>query len=305
MIFVEFALEPEALVGWHRFQYLTGQFGFHTGRLISRFPGKWTELVRDTCRDLPDVERKMIITKLSSERFKKTKLIPSGRDFDPGATWFANALRHQDGSKPFFRVVAVQNPGSRTDVLVASAIDEDIPDMEEGPQGCVRRRADKLAGALLPLLQNSREIVFVDPHFNPSEQRWRPLLCACVLAATSGGRPVRKIEYHLEAPDSCEKFRAHCRDLLCPELPLDCEVTFVLWDDQVYPPEPLDLHPRLILTEWGGVHIDRGLDEHRRLETLATVLTKPVWAKFWSMFAERRTRYRLVDEVRAGRGGLL
>ena len=44
----EYALEPELVASWHdrmQFRFFIGQFGFGTGRVVSRYPKQWRELV--------------------------------------------------------------------------------------------------------------------------------------------------------------------------------------------------------------------------------------------------------------------
>jgi hypothetical protein len=46
----EYALETELVASWHeqmRFRFFVEQFGFGTGRVVSRYPNNWRQLVRD------------------------------------------------------------------------------------------------------------------------------------------------------------------------------------------------------------------------------------------------------------------
>ena len=42
----EYALEPELVASWHslyKFHLFSGKFGFGAGRVVSRYPKKWTK----------------------------------------------------------------------------------------------------------------------------------------------------------------------------------------------------------------------------------------------------------------------
>jgi hypothetical protein len=57
----EYAVEPEAIgLSWSDFRYVIEKFGFDHGRLISRFPNRWFEMVLEVAKTLPDVERKRV-----------------------------------------------------------------------------------------------------------------------------------------------------------------------------------------------------------------------------------------------------
>lgn len=66
----EFAIDPVAMNNWQNFRYLNDNFGVEHGRLISRFPKKWTKMVCNACNDNYDcgkistIDRKRIVERL-------------------------------------------------------------------------------------------------------------------------------------------------------------------------------------------------------------------------------------------------
>jgi hypothetical protein len=85
----EFAVDPEALVGWQNFRYLVQKFGISHGRLISRFPRQWKRMEYEACDDCPDLEKKRITVAL--ERIDD-KLFAAGRAYDRTRDWVPNAV---------------------------------------------------------------------------------------------------------------------------------------------------------------------------------------------------------------------
>ena len=106
-------------------------------------------------------------------------------------------------------------------------------------------------------------MILVDPNFSPDTTRWRRPLVGLFKSANRG-RALARCEYHLKAKATEEHFRSALGDQLAPPLPEGSCVTFFRWaqwpakDGQ---PVGEDLHPRFVLTEFGGVRVNFGLDE--------------------------------------------
>ena len=98
----EFALEPRLLHNWDRFQRLIALFGLSQGRLISRFPKKWKEMVLAavTC---PPVEKAKIEEAL--RRRLDDRLFPRHHNWLDDFSWLENAVA-EHGIRPFHDVLA-------------------------------------------------------------------------------------------------------------------------------------------------------------------------------------------------------
>ena len=301
LIFQEFAVEPAAVAAsWQQFQYVTEKFGFDTGRLISRFPSHWMrevwEIVRD-CDGIGAIQKKRIEEKLA--KFKNTKLIKSRRNYDGGGTWLERAeTQHQLAA--FHAVIACANPRKRDYVACVDELDEEKPPLstilqDDNPK--VMRTADALAASLTLLLENSREILFVDRFFNPAYDRWRNPLKHFLQVATSYSRKLRRCEYHLEDSDdrpNSDFFHTQCKQLIPRCIPVGMSMRIIRWKGI---PDGLDLHPRFILTEVGGVHIDSGLDERRGADTIITPLNQNLWRTCWNEYQKGTSPFTFVDSV--------
>jgi hypothetical protein len=274
LILQEYAVEPTALACWDKFRYITEKFGFDQGRLISRYPGDWEDKVRRACSGLRDVEKKKVVEKLALN-FRRKKMLDTSRPYNTMYNWIQNA-ELVDRSSPFHCIIACQKRGLIEKVVPADEIDEDNAWMHVKREDSIPRTAKALADFVTPVLLNSREILFVDPHFDPSRSKWRNTLRAFLTVAVSRGMRLSKCEYHLLAKAELEWFRKTCTDLLPKNLPRGLRLRLVRWNDDSSDKE---LHPRYILTDIGGVRVENGLDEHPGAETDVGLLTEDLWKR--------------------------
>ena len=78
----EYAVEPQMIgASWLVFRLLIEKFGFDRGRLISQFPKAWFKEVYAASAAMNPIERKRLEESLN--RAKRTKVIRSGRSYDP------------------------------------------------------------------------------------------------------------------------------------------------------------------------------------------------------------------------------
>lgn len=289
----EYGLEPEVLSNWQSFRYFYEKFGVEHGRIISRFPKKWTRMVYEACSKCAEVERKKIEEGLANI---KTKLLSSNREYNDTIPWLDNAeAQHQ--LRPFHAIIAGSNPRKRPEVLISEELAEkDTPLWTTSRECIVPRNAAEMASCVRPLLQACSEILFVDPHFSPTASRYLHTFEQFVLAVI-GNTKIRRIEYHLQDSEdkpSKEFFEQKC-EKLTRLLPKGMDVSFIRWK-QVEGKE--DLHPRYILTDIGGVRIEHGLDEGEEGETTdISLLDYPVYSKRWKDFQRDSSPYEYVDEV--------
>src|SRR5262245_35647980 len=112
----DFALEPALLNNWESFQRIVSLFGASQGRLISRFPKKWQEMVLASVVCGP-VEKLRITEALV--RVTKTVLFPREHDWNALLPWLDNAVA-EHGKRPFSAILAVSNAVNHSDIVIAS-----------------------------------------------------------------------------------------------------------------------------------------------------------------------------------------
>jgi hypothetical protein len=279
----EFAVEPSLLHNWDRFQRLVGLFGVGQGRLISRFPKKWPEMVLASVTCGP-IEKEKITEALI--RASKSVLLPREHEWNDAFPWFDNAIA-EHAKRPFDAILAGSSPASHGDVVDASDLDVTAlpPKLRAGPSKLVVRSAAQMAEAVRVLLLFSKKVVLIDRNFSPKSPRFRdPLgeMLLCLLDRHGKPRQV-DVELHFghrildDAPD----FKAACQAHLQDVIPLGMRLTVTRWNHD-------DLHNRYILTDRSGVVIGEGLDEANekstRTDDVLTLLSPETAAELLDKF---------------------
>lgn len=253
----EYAVEPKAIgSNWQDFRYLIEKFGFDRGRLISQFPKAWLREVYEASTNFKPVERKRLEESLA--RAKKSALMRSGRAYDPAlGGWLENAMsQHQ--LVPFHAIVAAENANGDASIVVAADVDEQSALMVSPHTWEVPRTGAALAAAMGPLLRSGRNLVFVDPYFDVSRQRYRETLRACLAIAHSSGNRAARCEVHFCDRDSRLPVELLERDgptWLRGVIPDGMSVTLYAWEERL---GGEDFHARYLLTDVGGIGVEAG-----------------------------------------------
>jgi len=237
------------------------------GRLISEFPSDWREIVCRRAYDVSSTKAASIAARLkpSPGLASVKKWIPTSRAFDRGKDWLSNAERHES-SRPFDVIVARKNPRDKGSVLVAGEFAKDQPPWKTNTQKEVPRTAESLLDCVRLLFQASNELMLVDQNFDAAEPRFRDPFAALV-GARDGAKPWQRCELHVGHPltkqGSLDKAVLgnrihHMRYHLAALVPKGSTLRVCFWYRKSGGKK---LHPRFILTEYGGVQVDYGLDE--------------------------------------------
>jgi hypothetical protein len=126
-----------------------------------------------------------------------------------------------------------------------------------------------MAQCIAPLLRMSRELSFVDPHFDPQRIENRNPLRGFLFAASQYRDigPIIKVEIHTSDADNkpgAQTFRERCERLLPEIIPMGMTVRVYRWRQRDGGEK---LHNRYVLTELAGVQFHVGLDEGNPGET--------------------------------------
>lgn len=255
----EYAVEPKAIgTSWESFKYLIEKFGFDRGRLISRFPKKWTQQVIETARQsgMAEVRFKSLVDKL--DKAKTQVLVPSGRHYDSVAgDWLDNAIQ-QHTLEPFRAIIASENRGVKDFILVAEEIVEETPLMIAPTEQEVGQIGKLLAEAMSPFLKYSKKILFVDPYFDLRESRYKETLQASLEIIAAAGSNGVQCELHFRDFDdtpSTQFIASSVASWLKGKLPEGLTVRLFSWKRK----KPgVKFHARFLLTERGGILVDEG-----------------------------------------------
>ena len=275
----EFALDPKVICRFQQARYFLDQFGVPYGRMISRFPSAWTKQVYQSIKRLPDIEKLKIVELLNQAQ---RKMVRSGRPYDPTLGWLQNAEK-QHLAKPFQAIISTENPNSSLQVLLAEEVTQNTQLWRVPTKAEVPRNARSVTAAIQPLISAANKILLVDPHFDPSQQRFRAVLEHLARCAVNNSSCSPTIEYHVRSDfrgaPTFEHFKSQSLEKLPRLLPQNLEVRFVRWAERLH---GLQFHERYILTEFGGVKVDPGLDEGPEGHTFLLELDEyeSIWARY-------------------------
>lgn len=185
----EYALDPALVAGWHdlkEWALYREAFADGRGRYGSMFPRqngkKWRQYVFHRFRELfpeatPESQswlRLDALLKQLSERM--VERIAS----DARAVPWLEKVVEEHRARPFHGILSTQPAAGVPEVITPDMLfGEHQPSAWKAPQSSViARNALAFAQALAPLLTRCKEAVFVDPYFDPKEQRFRNSLAA-------------------------------------------------------------------------------------------------------------------------------
>lgn len=276
----EFALEPTLLNSWERFRYLTEKFGVSQGRLISRYPKRWKAMVYDALGACSEMEKKRIEERLV---WLDDRMMTRSHEWQAGRDWLSNA-EDEHAKRPFHAIVAGANPRAKPEVLIADQLDQNTPAWTVRREIVVARQAADLANALSPLLCLAREIVFIDPYFDPYKPRARATLREFLVRARTRGNgiQIQRVEFHTAFREGIAEFDAECQRQLPQRIPAGISLRIVRLRERA---GGEGLHNRYILTDRGGVRLAWGLDEGVAAQTddlslLEDVLFRTRWDQY-------------------------
>ena len=294
-----YAIEPDALVTWDKCRHILDLMGFPHGRAIAAYPTRkrWKALVRAACRentDLGDRDRRRIMRKLDQSNAKMIRL-GGPDDYDGAITpaeegWIRNAVARQAAAREFHAVLARRNPEGHPDVVLEEDVDESHERLAVPREVPVLRESAALAAHVGTLVRNSRQLMLIDPYFDPFFRRWRPVVQACLALAAQAVNGALRVEIHtlargkippvqdgpgsdgFESPHatvvsprrvqdgpSSEEFERRCRSHVPGMLKAGVgAVRICRW--RIREDAPDDFHARYLSTDRGGYRLDKGLD---------------------------------------------
>jgi hypothetical protein len=293
----EYAVEPKAIGSdWQTFRYLIEKFGFDRGRLISQFPKAWLREVYEASAAMKPVERKRLEESLS--RAKQSKIIQSGRPYNPTlGGWLQNAIA-QHAVAPFHAIIANDNPTANADVILVEEVDEAHPLMVSAQSWEVDRVGVTLANAMAPLLKSARTILFVDRYFDIRDDRYKETLKSALdLVGASGSAAVRW-EIHFCDHDTrppAEMIERDARRWLRGVLPAGMSIVLFCWKERA---GGADFHARYLLTDRGGMNVEAGFSaEGVRQKVQLALLDLSFCQEKLAEFARSSTKFSLVEPV--------
>jgi hypothetical protein len=291
----EYAVEPTAISSdWKTCRYIAELFGFDRGRLLCLFPKAWLRLAIDGTNHLPDVQKKAVIEKL--KRLKDQASIRSRRTYDPAVgDWITNAIA-QNTADPFRAIIASAKSHSHENVLVVDDVEDTNPLVHVPTDAAIPRDASALAAAMKYLLRSSKTVLFVDPYYDPYDNRYQATLRVC-LKDISEHNPGALCEiHHLDGKcPSAEAIERDAKAKFADVIPQGMALSIFRWREWK---GGEDFHARYLLTDKGGLGIDAGLSAEGTHQTTIMHLMSPELAgQRVHALAREATVYELIGPV--------
>jgi len=248
----EFAVNPACLCSSADLSIGLKVFGFEHGAVVSDFPNGWYKELRARAKQMPEPDRNVFLGKLHLFRERAVARV---RSSELGETWLAQALT-ANAKIPFHAIL--DEADSAQCRSYAAAMDD--VDLRVGlRENKVPRNAADLVKSFWPLAVSSERFSVIDPYLKPDSAHQK-FLRALIDARRTASRAVLYLDLHMEFDDDPREMR---------DGSMACKAAFKAWargigdnlivslrwwaDSGVG-----ELHPRYLLSERGGVRLDRG-----------------------------------------------
>jgi hypothetical protein len=214
-------------------------------------------MVHDSLSSCHPIEKAKIVERLSRI---KDRMIARQSAWDPQKEWLPNA-EEEHSRKPFLAILARTNPRSQLFVLESNAVEENHPLWKTEASQPVPRTPQQICTCVGPLLRMSRQILFVDPYFRPSQYSYRMLFSELFkLFLHDRSFSPASVGIFVSNKINCTEqyFFEECQKYMPALIPVGMQVTIGLWRQRV---DSEEIHNRYILTDRGGVKFGNSLRE--------------------------------------------
>lgn len=294
-----YAIEPDALAAsWDKCRHLLDLMGFEDGRAIAPYPNeqRWMRMIRDACDKnsvLGARNRHRILEMVVESNVKLVRSgVPDGYDDEilpVEERWVRNAVARQADARAFHAILATRNPNGHRDVVLEEEVKKSHPKLDVPREEPVLREPEAFAAHVGALVRNSRELLLIDPHFDPSKNRWWPVVRACIdLAPAPAARDDSNVTIHTLDTDrkpGREEFQRRCQQYYPRYVP-DSATSIRICRWRPHDDRPHDFHARYLLTDRGGYKVDKGFDEEPGIEHPVGLLPDREWKRLYDGFGD-------------------
>jgi len=266
VILKEYALDPTLINNWDKCRAFLGPFGVENGRQVSSFPKykKWKDLLIRNL-DAKPKEKLMIVEYLTNKRNSEKSFVTKSRTYINSKEWLKNADIEQS-SNPFQAVISTENNTYNHNNFIS---DNDFSDihalMEANVNAPICRNVRELTRHIIPLLDQSRTIIFVDPYFYGTKNKFLDPLTQFLKIIANNPQGLKRVSiqyHHNDGGTIANPTDIHNIDDIVKRwgekiqsiLPENVAIQFHMWPFK-------DLHNRYILTDVYGVSYGRGLSK--------------------------------------------
>lgn len=283
----EYAVDPDTVFDWNSFNKMIDHFGVEHGRLISELPGIWKKMVYRNCEKCGEIEKLKIVEKLRV----MPRTLSSGRDYNPEVEWLENAVI-QHLQKPFHAIISTQLRDDCNKILTESQLDSFNPLWDVPRERLIPKKAESIVECIQMLIKISKKIKLIDPYFC-TDLRYLKVLQE-ILSVINKEDSSFDLEIHTKEAD----FFSEDREL--KKVLKECRQGVTI---HVYQWETISgndkFHARYILSDYGGVRLDSGLDEGKEGEyTDISLLPYSLYKRRDEQFDKNSKEFRRLQDAR-------
>ncbi|MCI0540992.1 MAG: hypothetical protein L0Z50_37805 [Verrucomicrobiales bacterium] len=180
--------------------------------------------------------------------------------------------------KPFHAIIAMENPQNHPSVLIAEEFEKEDVLYKTTTQSKANRDAESLARCAVLLLGICEEIQLVDPHFDITQRKCSETFLEILAARKSAPQRLRVLEIHTKRSDAFSRAtqESHYRKHVERLIPAGTTLRVHFWSEGTGGEKP---HPRFLLSEFGGLQFDYGLDagDGPGDTTIVTLMDQTLW----------------------------
>lgn len=292
----EYAFDPQVFSEWSNCRYLAEMLGFSKGRVISKFPKKWSKHVIDSIPpDCSDITRTRIVAKLKQ---LAPCMINSNREYVlEKQDWMSNAL-FSHNLIPFRAVVSASDPNHVNSVINVTDIEEghELWDIEHSC--AIIRDSIEIVNSLRLLLLLCRDLIIVEPHFKPAVARFKNTLVQILQTLQSQQRRcdvVPSITIIKKYDPLDNDFSLKCSTHFKEHLTSISGIRFICLSEF---PGGQRLHNRFVLTNLAGISLGIGFDEQP--DSISTddafILDSKHHLERWKMYSDVGSHFTIENE---------
>jgi len=299
-MFRTYAIDPEVSSDTAALLAFIRGLGLEHGRLMAEFPGHWRRLARDYVHTLESETAKALATDLLRDiahlGYLKVKL---GLDFDGSQSWARNAIRHEQHFSAIICPSASPDQHASERVHTAASLVRNEEFWQTDRHTRFTNDSASWREVIGPFLQlGTNGAALMDPYFHPLDARF----AESVERLFADHRRLTELFLH------CSRDANETRDLgtnewaricvaeLQPLLRSAASITIVRWSEG---PDGARPHERWIVTDRGGLQLDRGIALDG-LRNKATWLSAKEATSLWNTYGkspDSSGEFRLEDII--------
>lgn len=258
----EYAVDPAAIYrNLDSLQRFLSDFRAENGRVIAGIPRAWERAQQDFIRqmELTPIAKRKCFDEIGS--IAKTSVF-TGFNIPVSLGEWINQARHIKQNVALNAIISTATNVAAGEFNYETLLDAEPNDWRIPQTTAVERTAASLATSIEKSLLIASSVLFVDPYFHPTDERYRAPLLEFISKLNGNRGQCKKIYLHTteqtnrNAPKLRQDILHGLEDHVKSRLPENFAVETWIWPSD-------QLHDRFVLTKHVGYAFGHGLDEAR------------------------------------------